>query len=169
MNTLTKHLAVLPAAALAFAIPFAAPALAGEKSDGIVVTSQAAMEEWQAATTARINRSLKNAPIPNNSRPNDAVVQVTFTLGADGKAEDIEVLRGNGNWAARKSATYAVRRLNDLDTVPVNNADGAQFLANIFFASSMEVHKQLKADLNKTLGAQLAAADGDSEYILLGG
>ncbi len=169
MNTFTKHLAVLPAAALAFTLPFAAPAVAGEKSDGIVVRSQEALEEWQAQTTKDINRSLRNAPIPNNARPNNSVVQITFTLGADGKPENIETLDGSGNWAARKAARYAVRRLNDLDTVPVSNAQNAQFLANIFFASSADMHKQLAAQLKKSERSRLAAAEGEKEYILLGG
>ncbi len=169
MNTFTKHLAVLPAAALAFTLPFAAPAVAGEKSDGIVVRSQAALEEWQAETTKDINRSLRNAPIPNNARPNDSVVQITFTMGANGKPANIETLKGNGNWAARKSAMYAVRRLNDLDAVPVTNPQNAQFLANIFFASSVDVHKQLAVQLKKSERSRLANAEGETEYILLGG
>ena len=169
MNIFTKHLAVLPAAALAFTLPFAAPAIAGEKSDGIVVRSQAALEDWQAETTKDINRALQHARIPNNAHPNNSVVQITFTLGADGKAENIEMLNGNGNWAARKSAMYAVRRLNNLDEIPVNNPQNAQFLANIFFASSKDMHKQLAAQLEKSERARVAAAGGTDKYILLGG
>lgn len=168
MKTLTKFV-ILPAAAVGMALPFAAPAIAGEKSDGIVVTSMAKMKEWQAATTKDINRSLKNARIPITTRPNNSVVQITFTLGDDGKAENIEVLKGNGNWAARKAATYAVRRLNDLDTVPVTNAQDAQFLANIFFASNKQVHKELAAKLAQSEATRLAASGGEEEYILLGG
>ncbi|MEM8724571.1 MAG: hypothetical protein AAGE86_03525 [Pseudomonadota bacterium] len=168
MNTFTKFTPI-PLAAFAMALTFTAPVAAGEKSDGIVVTSQVAMEEWQAATTADINRSLTRAPIPNNRRPNNSIVQIAFTLGDDGKAENIEVLSGNGNWAARKSATYAIRRLNNLDQVPVTNARNAEFLANIIFASSPEKHKALKAKLKKSEAARLAAADGNNEYILLGG
>jgi len=169
MNTFTKHLAVLPAAALAFTLPFAAPAMAGENSDGIVVRSQAALEEWQAATTKDINRSLKHARIPRNAFPNNAVVQVTFTLGADGKPENVAFLRGSGNWVARKVAMYAVRRLDDLDKVPVTNPQNAQFLANIFFASDKATHKQLAAQLEKAERTRIAAAGGEEEYILLGG
>lgn len=168
MKTLTKF-ATLPVAAFALALPFAAPALAGEKSDGIVVTSQAKMDEWKAETTKDINRSLVNAPIPNNSRPNTAVVQIAFTLGDDGKPNNIEVLDGRGNWAARKAATYAVRRLDDLDQVPVTNAQNARFLANIFFAGTPEDYKALKTQLKKSEAQRLAAADGEDEYILLGG
>ena len=168
MKTLTKYV-VLPASAIALALPFAAPAVAGEKSDGIVVTSMAKMEQWQADTTKDINRSLKNAPIPIHARPNSSVVQITFTLGEDGKADNIEVIDGNGNWAARKAATYAVRRLNDLESVPVTNKQNAQFLANIFFASDAEDHKRLKLALKKSEAQRLAAAGGEEEYILLGG
>ncbi len=103
MKTLTKFV-VLPASAFALAIPFAAPAAAGDKSEDIVVTSKAKMAEWQAATTKDINRSLRAAPIPNSSRPNTSVVQIAFTLGEDGKADNIEVLDGSGNWAARRAA-----------------------------------------------------------------
>ncbi|MDJ0642941.1 MAG: hypothetical protein QNJ15_08995 [Erythrobacter sp.] len=168
MKTLTQFVA-LPVAALGLALPFSAPAVAGEKSDGIVVTSMAKMKEWQAETTKDINRSLRSAPIPNSSRPNKAVVQIAFTLGADGKPDNIEVLDGRGNWAARRAASYAVRRLNDLDQVPVTNPADAQFLANIFFAGTAEDYKELKAQLKKSEARRLAAADGEEEYILLGG
>lgn len=168
MKTLTKY-AILPAAAFAIAVPFSAPAVAGEKSEGIVVTSMAKMKEWQAETTKDINRSLRAAPIPNSSRPNKAVVQIAFTLGEDGKADNIRVLDGQGNWAARRAASYAVRRLNDLDQVPVNNPSNAQFLANIFFASTPQDHKELRAQLKKSEAQRLAAAEGEEDYILLGG
>lgn len=168
MKTLTKF-AALPAAAFALALPVATPAIAGEKSESIVVTSKAKMAEWKAETTKDINRSLRSAPIPDSSRPNTAVVQIAFTLGEDGKADNIEVLEGRGNWAARRTAAYAVRRLNDLDQVPVTNAENAQFLANIFFASTPEDYKELKAQLKKSEAKRMAAAEGDNEYILLGG
>ncbi len=168
MNTLTKY-ALLPASAFALALPFSVPASAGDKSEDIVVTSPAKMAEWQSATTKDINRSLKNAPIPTHARPNSSVVQITFTLGENGKPDNIEVLNGNGNWAARKTAAYAVRRLDGLDQVPVTNAQNAQFLANIFFASTPEDYKALKMALKKSEAKRLAAADGEDEYILLGG
>ncbi len=168
MKTLTKY-TLLPAAAFAIAVPFSAPAVAGEKSDAIVVTSMAKMKEWQAETTKDINRSLRAAPMPSSSRPNNAVVQIAFTLGADGKPDNLEVLDGNGNWAARRAASYAVRRLNDLDQVPVSNPQNAQFLANIFFASTAQDHRELKAQLKKSEAKRLAAAQGEEEYILLGG
>ena len=168
MKTLTKCV-TLPAAAFALALPFSAPAIAGEKSNDIVVTSMAKMKEWQAETTRDINRSLRQVPLPNRARPNNSVVQITFTLGADGKAENIEMLRGNGNRAARKAASYAIRRLNDLAQVPVTNAQNAQFLANIIFASTPEAHRKLKAALKKSEAKRLAASDGDEQYVLLGG
>jgi len=168
MNIFAKHLAVLPAAALAFVLPVAAPTMAGEKSDAIVVTSKAAMKEWQVATTKKINRSLARAPIPNNSRPNNSIVQIRFNISADGKPENVELLQGNGNWAARSSARYAVRRLSGLDQVPVNNPQNAQFLANIIFASGLDSHEELKAKLKKSEAARIAASPGDTT-ILLGG
>lgn len=167
MNTFAK-LACSSAAALALALPFATSAVAGEKSDDIVVSS-AAMKEWQAETTKDLNRALGRVSVPVSTRPNSAIVQVAFTLGADGKAENVELLDGQGNWAARRIAVNAVKRLNDLDTVPVRNPEDAQFLANIIFASTHERHKELAAKLWKSERARIAAAGGNDTTILLGG
>ncbi|QUL37033.1 hypothetical protein [Erythrobacter sp. JK5] len=166
MNRLNKSLA-LPAAAFALAVSFAAPAAAG-KSQDIVVTSHAAMQEWQQETTRDLNHALTRAPVARTVRPNDAVVQITFTLGEDGKAENLEVLDGKGNWAARKAAIYAVKRLDGLGDVPVYNPESAQFLANIIFASNREIHDQLAAKATSEMRERYAQAESE-RYILLGG
>lgn len=168
MNTFTK-LACSSAAALTLAFSAVTPAMAGETSDDIVVKSKAAMKQWQAETTKDLNRALARAPAARKVRPNEAIVQVTFTLGADGKAHDVTLLDGNGNWAARKAALYAVRRLDGLDAVPVKNPEGAQFLASIVFANSYEMHDELTAKLWKSERARIAAAGGTDTTILLGG
>lgn len=168
MNTLTK-IASIPLAALALALPATAPAIAGDKSDDIVVTSKAAMKEWQKATTADLNRAAKRAPMPTSARLNAAVVQVAFGMDANGKATNIKVLKGDGNAVARRVAVYAVKQLDTLDQVPVADGRNAQFLARMVFAGSEREHKQLMARLETTDRARFAAADTEGEYILLGG
>lgn len=165
MTTRTK----LTALAAALALPLAAPALAGEKSDDIVVSSKAAMEQWQADTTADINRTLARDPTSRKTPPNNAVVEVAFTLGADGRAENIEILDGYGNWSARRAAKYAVRALDTLGDVPVRDRTGTAFLAQIIFADNEEIHAKLTKKAAKARAARFAAMEENERPILLGG
>lgn len=168
MTTLTK-LAIAPLSlAAAASLSFAAPALAAENSEDIIVTSAAAMEQWQAATTKDLNRSLAREPITRKVSPNNSVVEVAFTLGADGRAQNIKVIDGDGNWSARRAAIRAVRTLDTLDEVPVRNPVGTRFLASIIFADSAETKKTLAKKAKKARAARFAAADQE-QYILLGG
>ena len=168
MNIL-KNFAAAAACAAALALPLAAPVAAGEKSDDIVVRSAAAMEQWQADTTRDINRSLARMPLAQKVHPNNAIVEVAFTLGDDGRADNIVVLKGDGNWAARRAAKYAVRSLDTLDEVPVRNRENARFLAQIVFADNLDTHETLTARLEKSNTARFAEAQGDDNPILLGG
>jgi hypothetical protein len=158
------------AAALAAiaAVPLSAPAAAGENSDDIIVISTKAMKQWQAETTRDLNRALERAPFARSVLPNDAIVQVAFTLGEDGRAQDVTVLSGNGNWAARKAARYAVQQLDTLGDVPVMSPQGTPFLANIIFASDVETHEKLAEQLVRSESARIAAAGGEDPYVLLG-
>lgn len=165
MTVFTK-LASAATLAAAFTLPLAAPAYAGEDSDDIVVRSNAAMQQWQAETTADINRALARDPMSRKVRPNNAIVEVAFTLGANGEAENIRVLDGTGNWSARRAAKIAVRSLDTLDEVPVSNPAEQKFLAQIVFADDKQTHTKLMAKLNQSRSERLASADND--YILLG-
>ncbi|MBV7265286.1 hypothetical protein [Erythrobacter ani] len=170
MKAVTKTISAAALAA-ALALPFSAPAHAGDKpaaaSDDIVVRSASAMEQWQKETTQDLNRALEREPISRKVRPNNAIVDVAFTMGADGSAEDIRVLDGKGNWAARRVARHAVGKLDTLSDVPVVNPEGKKFLARIVFADNLEIKKQLYAEMKRSQPERFAA--GKSKYILLGG
>ena len=166
---MTERFKFAPAAMIAAALcalPLASPAAAGE-GDDIVVSSRAAMEQWQAETTASINRALLRDPASRRVPTNNAIVEVAFTLGADGQADNIRIVGGEGNWAARHAAKYAVRSLDRLGEVPVRNARGQKFVANIIFADNKETHKKLSARLENTREQRLAEAGEDT--IVLGG
>ncbi|QFT76634.1 hypothetical protein [Erythrobacter sp. THAF29] len=174
MFTRTKLTAApLAIAAAALALPLTAPALAGEKeiaeAEPIVVISQPAMQAWQEATTADLNRALVRDPIARKVQPNNAVVEVAFTLGYDGRAENIRVLPGQGNWSARRAAKYAVRTLDTLGDVPVANPEGTRFLASIIFADTIETHDKLAAKAAKARAQRFANVDEEDRPILLGG
>ncbi len=172
MTVITK-LVSAAALAAAIALPASAPAAAGEKSaamsEDIVVRSQSAMNEWQKDSTKELNRALLRDPMTRKLRPNNAVVEVAFTLGADGKADNIAVLDGNGNRAARRSAENAVRRLGTLADVPVARPAGTRFLAAIIFADNREIHSELAAKIKKSRAGRFASKDPEGAIILLGG
>lgn len=167
MTTL-KTLAFAPAAlALAALTPFAA-AHAGESGDDIVVTSTGEMQAWQADTTRSLDRALQNSPFERTATPGSGIVQVSFTIGADGRPDNVELYNSTANWSADRSAMYAVRRLGDISDVPVSNPQGAQFLANIIFAQNEAEHDKLAAKLERSEATRLASGTPASTYIALG-
>lgn len=158
----------LGALAAALTMTFVAPAFAGEPSD-IVVRSDAAMIEWQEDTTASLNRALARDPTARRARPSQSHVEVAFTLGADGRADNVRVTGGNGNWAAKRSAKYAVRTLDKLDQVPVTNRQSARFLASIVFADDEQGYREQSALAAKSREARFASVAPEDRPILLGG
>ncbi|GMN03516.1 energy transducer TonB [Erythrobacter sp. MTPC3] len=171
MITMSKTVSAAALAATA-SLTFAAPAFAGEPKEqtSIVVRSAAAMEKWQDETTKDLNRALGHAPIRQTMVPNEGIVEVAFTLGADGRAENVEVLKGKGNWAARKAATYAVTRLRSLSDVPVSAPKDVRFIASIIFADDRAAHRKLAEQVQQKRAAQrFAYAEGETNVILLGG
>ena len=166
MNTL-KTFALAPVLALAALTPFAA-AQAEEKHDDIVVTSPSAMADWQASTTRSLDRALQRSPLERTTTPDSGIVQVTFTLGADGRPQDVAIYDSSANWAAERSALYAVRRLGDIGDVPVTNPQGVQFLANIIFADSAIERDDLARTLAASETARLASGEPASAFIALG-
>ena len=153
-------------AAILVAIP--ASALASQNGDDIIVRSQAALEEWRKDTSSDLNRLLARTDIVKRGKPNNAIVQVTFDIGEDGKAENIQLYNDEGNWAAERHAIYAVKRLRGLDEVPVTNPQDAQVLANIIFSSNRMNHDRLFERLEKMERARMASKDEASTYIALG-
>ena len=166
MNTFAK-LAFAPALALAALTPFAA-AQAGENSEDIVVTSSADMKAWQDDATRSLDRALQRSPIERTATPSSGIVQVTFTLGSDGRPTDVELYDSSANWAAERSAIYAVRRLGDISDVPVSDPQGAQFIANIIFADSEAEHDDLALALAASERTRLASGGPASAFVALG-
>ncbi|MFL0354909.1 hypothetical protein ACI5KX_00400 [Erythrobacter sp. GH1-10] len=169
----TKTPLALGALAAALALPLTVPVSAGEKTSAenapIVVRSQAAMEQWQKETTKDLNRALARDPTSRKVRPNNSIVEVAFELGYDGKAENIRIVDGNGNWSARRAAKAAVRSLGTLDDVPVRNPEGTRFLAAIVFADDREIHEKLTAKVAQSREQRFASMAEDDRPILLGG
>ncbi|MEL7445008.1 MAG: hypothetical protein AAGK02_04260 [Pseudomonadota bacterium] len=173
--TNTSKLILAPALAIAVALPLSVPANAGEKASAgqnegpIVVRSQLTMEEWQEQMSRDLDRKLAHAPATRTLSMGSGIVQVSFTMGADGKADNLELYSNSANWLSKRTAMRAVRRLDNLSAVPVDDPQNARFLANIIIASDQETHDKLAAKLAKSERKRLAAADDESEYIALGG
>ncbi len=166
MNSLTK-LAASSAFALMLSLPAATPALAGG-DEPIVVQSKPAMAEWREKTTRDLNRALSHRPSSARLRPNNGIVQVSFTLGEDGRADNIKLYKSGANWIAERLAKRAVRKLDTLDEVPVANRAKARFLASIIFADNAHIHDRLAAELKKSERTRLASADESREFITVG-
>lgn len=168
---------IAAAVAAAISLTLVAPVSAGEKapdtaaahSAPIVVHSQKAMEQWQADTTRDLNRALTRDPVARKVHPNNSIVEVAFRLGNDGKPENVRVVDGNGNWAARRAAKHAVRTLGTLGSVPIATPEGTRFLASIIFADTMEMHDKLAAKAAGSRAMRFAASDGEDQPILIGG
>ena len=168
---MTQHINIstgsLRAIALAMLLALPTAASASSDSDDIVVRSQSPMDEWTSQTTAELNRALSTG-LNSRGQPNNAIVQVTFTLDENGQADDLEFLKGKGNRHSRDMARRAIRRLKNLDQVPVANAEDAQFLANIIFANNERVHTELASELEEMETARLASTERAATYIALG-
>lgn len=168
---MTRHINIstgsLRAIALAMLLALPTAASASSDSDDIVVRSQSPMDEWTSQTSAELNRALSRG-INARGQPDNAIVQVTFTLDDNGKAENLEFLSREGNLFNRDMARRAIRRLKNLDQVPVEDVQSAQFLANIIFANNERVHTDLSSRLEKMETARLASKERAATYIALG-
>ena len=169
MNTITKLPVSIARYALAAAVLATVPVglLASEDSDDIIVRSQSAMEKWQAETTRDLNRYLRARPTTSFSQPGNAIVQVSFSIGDDGAADDIALYKSSGNPAANGMAKRAIGRLTNLHTVPVGNPKEARFLANIVFADSERSYDRLVDKLEKSERQRLASKGPARTYIAL--
>lgn len=159
---------VLARSALSAAALFALPvsALAGGQSDDIVVRSGTAMEQWQQKTTIELNRALMQEP-PGATTEN-AIVQITFTLGEDGKADNLQFYRRDGSILERMMAKRAIRSLDSLTEVPVAKPDEARFLASIIFANDARNYARLQRQLAKLETVLRASEDPQNRYFALG-
>ena len=168
MNTLIKT-AFASALALG-AFTAATPAIAGDTGqDGIVVQSQAAMEEWSQDVTRSLNRGLIQSERFSNTRPQSGIVQVRFTVDADGKAENVSLYRSSGHAPTDRVATRAVRWIASLDDAPVQNLSDQTFQANIIFAPDTHEHAKLAKKLEKMEAARIASSGAEASVVTLGG
>ena len=165
MNAFTKT-ALATSMALGLALP--GIATAGDQDAPIVVQSQAAMAEWQAEVNADLSRNMMRVGRTPNHTPR-GVVQVAFTLDADGSPTDFVTYSSSGDRRTDRAARLALSRLDNLDAAPVSNVGNARFIANMIFANSPADHKTLTAQLDKREKARLARGDAMSEAITLGG
>lgn len=167
-KTTNRATAALGALAAALTMTVIAPAFAGDTSD-IVVRSDTAMNNWQQATTADLDRTLAHDRAARRFTPKTSYVEVAFTLGENGRADNVRVVGGTGDWAAKRAARYAVRKLDTLDQVPVNNPGAARFLASIVFANDIDSYREMSAIAAARRTARFAAIAPEDRPILLGG
>ncbi len=160
------NLKTLTGRALGAALLLSVPGVVSADHSDIVVQPSPALEQWQQETSTDLNRALKRRA-PFEQRINNAIVQVAFSAGEDGRPDTIEVLDGNGNWAAKRAAKRAVSTLDDLDDVPVANAQNVQFLANIIFADNERTRDRLEQRLIELEVDRLASAGPERTYIAL--
>ena len=157
------------ALAIGLAVPFvAAPALA-EQEEQIEVTSQSEMKQWKGSVSKTLDSALQRAPGRVSTIPDSGIVQITFRLGDDGRAEDLRVYSNSADWSAARMAKYAVRRIDNLAEAPVSNVDDARFMANIIFADDQVQRAKLARVLAKSEKSRLAAAGAEDDVIVLGG
>lgn len=165
MTTYGKFGVLMLGAAVFLATP--AIGVAADDSDDIVVSSSGPLQQWQQKASARLDRALRNVSTMNNDTSN-AIVQIAFTSGPDGRAANPQVVYNDGSWMERRIATQAVSRLGDLDKVPVAQPGEAKFLANIIFAEDRAALEKQRDKLATMESARLASKGERSTYIALG-
>ena len=167
MNTNTQKSSIARAigAAILLAVPIGA--LASDEGSDIIVQPTFAMDQWQEETTHDLNRALSKGGVRFRGEPNSAIVQITFSLGEDGKADDVRLYNDDGNWFAKRIALRAVKRLDNLDEVPVDNPQDVQFLANIIFANDERTQERLSRRLAESEAERMATAGKARTYLAL--
>ena len=105
---------------------------------------------------------------PMGATTENAIVQISFTLDEDGKAENLQFYNRDGTNLERGVAKRAIERLTHLGDVPVDHPRDARFLASIIFANDALSYSKLRGRLGKMEEARLASADGRRQYLALG-
>lgn len=92
------------------------------------------LEQWQAEAQASLQRALI-VPHPFG-RPSEpaGVVDISFSLGADGRPTKVAVLHSSGRNVLDGLATSAVRRVRTRSALPLEVAAGQLIVARIFIA-----------------------------------
>lgn len=152
-------------AALMLAVPSAT--FASDEGDDIIVSPSSEVQQWQDDTSRDLDRALSSGSTRYRGAPNNAIVQVTFKLGENGRADDVSIINGEGNYFAKRIAVRAVKRLRDLDGVPVEDPQAVTFLANIIFANSDTSQKRLERRLAGMERERLASTGRARTYLAL--
>lgn len=134
--------------------------------EDIVVNSVSAMQQWQQRTTAELNQALMREPL--GATTENAIIQITFTLGEDGKATEPRFYNRDGSSLERSMAKRAIMSLENLADVPLVDRENARFLASIIFANDPRNYTKLQARLRKMEQARIASRDGRRQYLALG-
>lgn len=154
-------------ATLAAALSFAAIAPALADDEQITVQSQAAFAQWQADVTQSLDRRLVSTERASRTTSRSGIVQLRFTLDANGQPQGIRTMTSSGDRSTDRVAIGAVRGLTQLDDAPVANLEGQTFQANIIFAKSPAEHNRLASKLEKMETARLARGE-DTRVISFG-
>ena len=161
---LSKMTAAIPGLLL-LAVP--AGAIAQDRQDTIEIRAISPLEQWQNETNRVLNKALDRAPSLRDGAANEAVVQVAFEVGADGRANNMRVLPGNGNLAAQRAARYAIRKIDTLGAIPAKDV-GRPILANIFFYDNEGSYHRLKKELASSEVRRGALRALAANYIVIG-
>lgn len=109
--------------ALVCALPVATPAAA---QDDVLVVSQSVLQQWQEDRAKELDRLLRNTREPFG-RSGSGIVQLSFTLDADGRPTRIETIHNSAGAAAQRTARWAVSQMRNLDQVPAKFTGGVTF------------------------------------------
>lgn len=161
----TRH-ALIARTAIASFMLFGATASTEDGSPSM--EESAAIEAWQAETTEALNAALLKSSAAHLMRPNSAIVQVTFMIGEDGKARDIEIVDGEGNWGAQRASIFAVKNLDTLSRFPGAQPGKRKFLANFIFYRSIESRQRFRRQLARSETLRLASKLPARNYLAIG-
>lgn len=161
---MSDFMILFPAAAL---VSLPVPSHAQDVQDTIEVRASSPMQQWQARTTDALNRNLSRAPALQRGFANEAIVQVAFTVDEKGRASDLRVLPGDGNFTARRAASFAVRRLQTLASMPAQS-EGRNVLANIIFYDNERSLRALEDRLFAAERERVASNGRFSDHVAIG-
>ena len=154
--------------ALALTATAVAPASANTAQADIIVSPSGAMQQWRADIGRDLGRNLMLAERWAKYNPDSGIVQVRFTLDADGRPSGMTTYRSSSSVATDRAARWAVRRLSSFDDAPVGFARGQVFQANIIFAESPGEFDRFEQKLAYLERARLAGGAGERGVIALG-
>ena len=156
------------AAAVALAATALTPAIAEDAQDEIIVSPSKALENWRSDVSRDLSRHLDLADRWGKFNPDAGIVQVRFTLDANGRPTNMETYHSSGSVSTDRAAMWAVRRLSNLDEAPVRVTGGTTFQANIIFAETPAQKAEFSEKLAWIEKKRLASASAENNVIALG-